>query len=578
MALHNYRSTPEALLEAPICSHPIPDASGNLAVYTQRNYSFRSHSELGQIRVREMNTRRSWAITDNPHANYAGWLGNSEQLIWLEAMDNGSTRFVVRDARLRRAQYVVGTVPGPIQNLKVGFITFKEDSDDDLSFAVVGQANTDGTLFNPVDRIRAPIPSQPQTALPGRSAHRPKNVIWFGELVRPSQAPEGQYTMTPMTNLMEYFKLGDVELSGSLDEDSLDFFKDTYHIAFVAKDPESDQSTHTASSCYLCPMIGWDGSLPTDEYYHAWRYRGLGGAICSPTVNEGGTVALLCKKEDGYAGDKNRIVVVTNFQTGESKEIFASADGRGQWNLSPSAISYASNGSLLVQVDEEGRQVLYHLNLEVWPNEPSPADLKLFDNLIPFGSVTGFTLLPGKSKRVLVSCDSFISSNQLVIKDIPTQSSRSLPIQNSSGKDFGLSRSQVDQIRLPGDEQREIHAWVIKPSYFNPKQKYPLLYIIHDGPQQSWREGWDLRCHLALLAEHGYIVVAPNPTGSTGYGHDFTDAIQGSWAGKPYSDLEKGFDYICWSLDYVDTERAVALGLGYGGYMVNWMQGHEPQV
>ena len=84
-----------------------------------------------------------------------------------------------------------------------------------------------------------------------------------------------------------------------------------------------------------------------------------------------------------------------------------------------------------------------------------------------------------------------------------------------------------------------------------------------------------MHCNLALFAEQGYIVVAPNPTGSTGYGHDFTDAIQGSWAGKPYSDLERGFDYICQSLEYVDTERAEALGLGYGGYMVNWMQGHD---
>ena len=176
--------------------------------------------------------------------------------------------------------------------------------------------------------------------------------------MHPSQAPEGQYTMTHLTNLIEYFQLGDIELDGSLDDDSLDFFKDTWHIAFVAKDPGSDQSTQTTSSCYLCPMIGWAGSPPTGEYFHAWRYRGLGGAICSPIVNENGTVALLCKKKDGYAADKNRIVLVTNFQTGECREIFASADGRGQWSLSPSAISYVSNGSILIQVDQGGRQVL----------------------------------------------------------------------------------------------------------------------------------------------------------------------------------------------------------------------------
>ncbi|CDM33060.1 unnamed protein product [Penicillium roqueforti FM164] len=79
MAIQSVRSTPEALLEAPICSHPIPDASGKLAVYTQRGYSFKSHSAFAQIRVREMDTPRSWAITDNPHANYPRWLSRSEK-------------------------------------------------------------------------------------------------------------------------------------------------------------------------------------------------------------------------------------------------------------------------------------------------------------------------------------------------------------------------------------------------------------------------------------------------------------------------------------------------------------------
>jgi dipeptidyl aminopeptidase/acylaminoacyl peptidase len=489
-------------------------------------------------------------------------------------MDNGHTRFVVRDARLRHAHYVIGTVPGPVQNLKVGSVAFREDCDDDLSFAVVGQANTDGSLFNPDDKVDASIPYLSRTILPGRNAHRPKNVIWFGELVRPSQATEGQYTMTPMTNLMQYFKLMELELDGSFDDGSLDFFKDTYHISFVARDPEYDQSTHTASSCYLCLMISWTGSPPTDEYYHAWRYRGLGGIISSPTVNAGGTVALLCKKKDGYAADKNRIVLVTNFQTGESTEIFASADGTGEWDLSPSSVSYLSNGSLLIHVDQEGRQVLYQLDLSVRPHPPTPADLKLFDGLIPFGSVMDATPLPGKSNKVLVSCDSFNRSRQVIIQDLPAQDSGISQIIALRGENFGLSERQVDQIWFPGDEQCQIHAWVVKPSYFNPKQRYPLLYVIHGGPQDSWRQGWDIRCHLVLFAEHGYIVVAPNPTGSTGYGHQFTDEIQGSWAGKPYSDIESGFDYICESLDYVDTEHAVALGLGYGGYMINWIQGH----
>jgi dipeptidyl aminopeptidase/acylaminoacyl peptidase len=69
-------------------------------------------------------------------------------------------------------------------------------------------------------------------------------------------------------------------------------------------------------------------------------------------------------------------------------------------------------------------------------------------------------------------------------------------------------------------------------------------------------------------------VVTPNPTGSTGYGMAFQNGIRNNWGGRPYEDLVKGFEYVEENLSYVDTSRAVALGASYGGYMVNWIQGH----
>jgi dipeptidyl aminopeptidase/acylaminoacyl peptidase len=64
-------------------------------------------------------------------------------------------------------------------------------------------------------------------------------------------------------------------------------------------------------------------------------------------------------------------------------------------------------------------------------------------------------------------------------------------------------------------------------------------------------------------------------TGSGGFGQDFIDAIQGEWGNLPYEDLVKGFEYIESTLDYVDVNRAVALGASFGGYMINWIQGHD---
>jgi dipeptidyl aminopeptidase/acylaminoacyl peptidase len=107
------------------------------------------------------------------------------------------------------------------------------------------------------------------------------------------------------------------------------------------------------------------------------------------------------------------------------------------------------------------------------------------------------------------------------------------------------------------------------PSHFDKAKKYPLAFLIHGGPQSAWTDDWSTRWNPAIFAEQGYVVVCPNPTGSTGYGQDFTDAIANNWGGDPYEDLVKCFEHIEKNVEYVDTNRAVALGGSYGGYMIS---------
>ena len=74
-----------------------------------------------------------------------------------------------------------------------------------------------------------------------------------------------------------------------------------------------------------------------------------------------------------------------------------------------------------------------------------------------------------------------------------------------------------------------MHSWLVKPINFKPEKKYPLAFIIHGGPQSSWKDYWNIKWNPKIFAEHGYVVVEINPTGSVGYGQDFTDAIKSNW-------------------------------------------------
>ena len=96
---------------------------------------------------------------------------------------------------------------------------------------------------------------------------------------------------------------------------------------------------------------------------------------------------------------------------------------------------------------------------------------------------------------------------------------------------------------------------------------------MHGGPQGAWNDAWTYRWNAEVFASAGYVVVAPNPRGSTGFGQRFTDEISRDWGGKVFEDLMKGVD-AAEKLPYVDATRKVAAGASYGGYAMNWFLGH----
>lgn len=118
-----------------------------------------------------------------------------------------------------------------------------------------------------------------------------------------------------------------------------------------------------------------------------------------------------------------------------------------------------------------------------------------------------------------------------------------------------LDAQAGEEFWFKGAEGKDVMGWALKPRGWKPDQKakYPLgvslefhlflsgrtilinictAFLIHGGPQSAWEDSWSTRWNPALFAAQGYFVVAINPTGSTGYGQEFTDAIQGDWGGS----------------------------------------------
>ncbi|MGD1072097.1 MAG: S9 family peptidase [Bryobacteraceae bacterium] len=287
------------------------------------------------------------------------------------------------------------------------------------------------------------------------------------------------------------------------------------------------------------------------------RVTGNPGADNSPQYSpDGKYIAYRSQARAGYESDKWRLVVLER-----------------------------ATGKLTLPIDAVDRSV----ESFVW----SPDSRRIFFGAVDRGHQSiQFVGVEGGAVRVAVSGANTLDDLQFTPDSktiVFTRQSGDSPVEictaSSSGgavvtlthlNDDLLSRYQLTALEdfwVAGAENTQIQSFMAKPPGFNPARKYPVLMLIHGGPQNEWGESWTYRWNAQVFAGAGYVVVMPNPRGSIGYGQKFTDDINQDWGGKPYDDLMAVTDYVA-KLPYVDADRISAAGGSYGGYMIDWILGH----
>lgn len=133
---------------------------------------------------------------------------------------------------------------------------------------------------------------------------------------------------------------------------------------------------------------------------------------------------------------------------------------------------------------------------------------------------------------------------------------------------------QSSQLFAKSADGLNLHSHLVTPPDFTPSKKYPAVVLIHGGPQGAWEDLWQWRWNAQLFAGAGYVVLLPNPRGSEGFGQKFVDEVSGDWGGKPYDDVMRAVDTLM-AQPYIDSKRVAAMGASFGGYMVNWIAGHN---
>jgi dipeptidyl aminopeptidase/acylaminoacyl peptidase len=199
---------------------------------------------------------------------------------------------------------------------------------------------------------------------------------------------------------------------------------------------------------------------------------------------------------------------------------------------------------------------------------------------------------PGSSPKVVLA-DSF-NGDFTISHDgrtfALTRSSLAMPAEIFVAKTDGTNVRQLTyenaallaQLDLPaaepfwfaGAEGTQVEGLLLRPAHFDASRKYPMLLLVHGGPQGEWDDAWGYRWNPEVMGAPGYVTVMINPRGSFGYGHKFTEQVSRDWGGRVYVDLMKGVDAAIAKYPCIDATRLAAAGGSYGGYMVEWIATH----
>ena len=132
----------------------------------------------------------------------------------------------------------------------------------------------------------------------------------------------------------------------------------------------------------------------------------------------------------------------------------------------------------------------------------------------------------------------------------------------------GIEFAAVDYVQFKSKDGAVVGAFVFRPPGYTAGVKYPAILWLHGGPTLSHQAEFDFRAQI--LAANGYVVVQPNPRGSSGYGEEFSKAIFADWGHKDYEDDMAAVDYVL-AQGIADPEKLAVGGHSYGAISTNFI-------
>ena len=187
------------------------------------------------------------------------------------------------------------------------------------------------------------------------------------------------------------------------------------------------------------------------------------------------------------------------------------------------------------------------------------------------GSLAAFQVEGGDDGPLIVAnWDSAVNPAELVRID-PASGERRVLTAFNVERAAAIDWQPLQEFWFTSKRGRRIHNLVALPPGFDPAKKYPLFVLIHGGPHAMFKDQFFIRWNYHLLAAPGYVVLMPNYSGSTGFGEEFAQKIQGDPLKGPAEEINQAADEAIKRFPFIDASRQAAGGASYGGHLANWL-------
>ena len=230
------------------------------------------------------------------------------------------------------------------------------------------------------------------------------------------------------------------------------------------------------------------------------------------------------------------------------------------WDLSPMHWEFAAEGSLVFEAEENGRVSGFALG----KGDNAPR------RVVQGGSIAGLT--PARGDRLYFTLQTI--SQPPEVHSAPAAGGAAERLTRFT--DAALAKvalGEVREMQVEGAYGESVQMFVVLPPGYQTGKKYPLVQVVHGGPHGISADSFHFRWNAQAFAAPGYVAALVNFQGSTSWGQDFAQRIQGAWGDRPFGDVMKATDVLL-ATGMVDETRMAAVGGSYGGYMMSWIEGH----